>query len=197
MIYILSYILNTVCIVIVVTVHGFLTALTSDLLGDNTSKNMVSLNPKKHVEPLGFLFMLFFRFGWGQPVKTTSYYYKNKKTGLLLTGVIPIAAGIILGVALMGLSVALSQITAEWIGYAAYFIQLLGTTALRFAIFNIIPIYPLSGSKIITALLSPNGIVKYNQMEKIFQIVLMLVIIMGVLNTPFFMIEQFVMNIFG
>ncbi len=198
-VYLINYVLKAVCIIIVITFHGFLTALTSRLMGDktNSTENMLTLNPIKHFEPLGFLLFLFFGFGWGQPVKASSYNYKNRKTGLLMTGLVPIAAGVVLGAVLILIAKPLSYSGINWAVYAVVFAGNLGTTALNFALFNIIPIYPLSGSKILTAILSPNGVVKYTQMENILQIILMIAIIMGLLKTPLFLIDQFVSGMIG
>ena len=67
-------------ILVATTVHEFVRALTSTVLGDTypKSQGQVTLNPVKHFEPIGFLMMLYSGgFGWGKPVETSALYYKN------------------------------------------------------------------------------------------------------------------------
>ena len=69
-------------ILVATTVHEFVRALTSTVLGDTypKSQGQVTLNPVKHFEPIGFLMMLYSGgFGWGKPVETSALYYKNRK----------------------------------------------------------------------------------------------------------------------
>ncbi|MCD8090654.1 MAG: site-2 protease family protein [Clostridiales bacterium] len=178
----LNYVIRIVCGFIIITVHGFLTALTSYLLGDNTPKinGMVSLNPKKHFEPIGFILFVIFGFGWGQPVRTSTYGYKNKKTGAVVTALVPIAAGFVYGLAVLKLQPVAYSLTGN--SYISLFLYTLGYRAMAFALYNIIPVYPLNGHKMLTALLSPNNVLKYNQMEKILQYVLVFLILMGLVG---------------
>ena len=69
-------------ILVATTVHEFVRALTSTVLGDTypKSQGQVTLNPVKHFEPIGFLMMLYSGgFGWGKPVETSALYYKKQK----------------------------------------------------------------------------------------------------------------------
>ncbi len=179
---ILNYVILIICGFIVITLHGFLTALTSSLLGDNTPKmnGMVTLNPKKHFEPIGFILFVIFGYGWGQPVRTSSYGYKNKKSGAVLTALLPVAAGLVYGFVIIRLQPLVYSITGN--AYASAFFYTLGYRAMAFALYNLIPVYPLNGHKLLLALLSPNNVLKYNQMEKILQYILVFLILMGVVG---------------
>ena len=87
-------------ILVATTVHEFVRALTSTVLGDTypKSQGQVTLNPVKHFEPIGFLMMLYSGgFGWGKPVGTSALYYKNRKRDTLLVAILPTVVSLILG----------------------------------------------------------------------------------------------------
>ena len=87
-------------ILVATTVHEFVRALASTVLGDNypKSQGQVTLNPVKHFEPIGFLMMLYSGgFGWGKPVETSALYYKNRKRDTLLVAILPTVVNLILG----------------------------------------------------------------------------------------------------
>ena len=87
-------------ILVATTVHEFVRALTSTVLGDTypKSQGQVTLNPVKHFEPIGFLMMLYSGgFGWGKPVETSALYYKNRKRDTLLVAILPTVVNLILG----------------------------------------------------------------------------------------------------
>src|SRR5690554_6464074 len=73
-------------ILIALTFHEFSHGYVAYILGDNTAKyqGRLSLNPIKHIDPIGFFVLLFFRFGWAKPVPYNPSYFKNRKKGTLL-----------------------------------------------------------------------------------------------------------------
>jgi len=87
----INYILAIPGILFAITIHEYFKALLSHRLGDPHPKlkGRLHLNPKRHFEPIGFLLMLLFGYGWGLPVKTTNTYYKDRKIGTLTTYVAP------------------------------------------------------------------------------------------------------------
>ncbi|MCD8157652.1 MAG: site-2 protease family protein [Clostridiales bacterium] len=179
----ISYGMLIVCGFIVITIHGFLTALTSSLLGDDIPKRngMLTLNPVKHFEPIGFiLFVIFNSCGWGQPVRTSNYNYKNRKAGAVITALAPVVIGFVYGFAVLKAYPLAYKITGN--PYVSSFCYTLGYRAMGFAVFNLIPVYPLNGHKLLTAVLSPNNVLKYNQMEKILQYILVFAVLFGLVG---------------
>ena len=85
--YFIDIILRLPAVIIAITVHEFAHAFVAYKLGDNSAKAMgrLSLNPIKHIDPVGFLCLLLFRFGWASPVPVNSRNFKNPKLGLFLT----------------------------------------------------------------------------------------------------------------
>lgn len=81
------WIVSALAVVMAITVHEWGHALASDLLGDPTPRRAgrVSLNPLRHLDPVGTLALLFFRVGWAKPVPVDWRYYKNPRLGMVLT----------------------------------------------------------------------------------------------------------------
>ena len=80
-------------------IHEWVKARVSAKLGDPTPKRngFITWNPIKFFEPIGFFFMMYFQLGWGQPVTTSPFYYKDKRKGIALTYIAPMAANLLAG----------------------------------------------------------------------------------------------------
>lgn len=183
---ILYYLISSLAIVIIMTVMGFTKAYTSYKLGDVAIKNMgkVSLNPKKHFEILGFIIFLFFNFGWTAPVDTSSLYYKNRKRDTILVCVVPLIVAIILAfLSNIIYSILFNVVgTGSSIDFITLFFKILTKLYVNFAVFNIIPIYPLFGQKLFQTILPINKSIKLSQYEKIFQVLIIFLLLSGLLQ---------------
>jgi len=137
-------------LVLSITVHEFAHAWTADRLGDPTPrfKGRVSLNPLHHLDPLGTLAIFLVGFGWGKAVPYDPYNLKNP---------IPDAAKIALAGPVINLVIAgLASLMIRLVGDVPILQLILPTTIylnVMLAIFNLLPVAPLDGSKVITALL--------------------------------------------
>jgi len=167
---------NIIAATLTVTVHGFMKALISSSLGDPLPKRdkRVTLNPLKHIEPIGFIIMVALGFGWGKPVETASIYYKDRKTGTILTYTLPSVACLLFGVIVY---------TVMMIASVPIEVQLLMTMIalfnIRHAFFNIIPIYPLDGSKVLSAMQSPNQAIRMVNNQMFLQLLLVMAVLWG------------------
>ena len=131
--------------------HGFV----SWKLGDPTPERdgRLSMNPLEHLDPLGTLALIFFHFGWAKPVRINSWYYKDRKKGVLLVSLAGVVANFLmafLGLILMGLiykftSGYVSGILATLYNFLNYFVVL----NVGLGVFNLLPIPPLDGSKVV------------------------------------------------
>lgn len=187
--YIAEIMIKIIAIAIVLTTAGFVKAFTSSRLGDvsRETKDRITLNPAKHIEPFGFLMFIITGLGWYKPIDTQSLYYKNRKKGVLITSLYPSLVCFIIGIVLFFI------MKHFWIldnVYVFIFVRNLATFYMGFSLFNIIPIYPMDGSKILNQYVSPSTRLMLTNNEKIIQMILMLLMITNYLSI-------FIYNIVG
>lgn len=175
--YIIYLLFRIIAIFLTVTIFEFTKALTSTLMGDKMPKNdgRLTLNPFKHFEPIGFLLFFFTGYGWGQPVRTSALYYKDRKKDTLVTYIAPMVVCCIIGVVLNFVSKFLGE------NLVVDFISVCSMYFVRIAVFNIIPVAPMSGSKILSCFLEPTAALRYSQNEKIIQMVFLFLWFFGII----------------
>jgi Zn-dependent protease len=166
-------------------IHEWVKALTSHIQGDPTPRNkgFLTANPLKFFEPVGFIMMVLFRgFGWGQPVPTAPLHYKNRRAGVLITHITPMAVNFLLGAAAVAVLFLLDRGSVHpflWVLF--YFAQ----CNIFLALFNLIPVHPLGMSKILRLFVRPDTLVKLNHYEKPMQIILILALVFGLADAVF------------
>lgn len=141
------------------TAHGFV----AWKLGDPTAKNLgrLTLNPIKHIDPIGFLVLLLFGFGWAKPVPINARYFKNPKWGFALTAIAGPLSNFLLGIVnamLYGVFLALANSgTTGFSGmilyWTAVFFLLAAHLNFVYSVFNMIPVPPYDGSRLLFAFL--------------------------------------------
>lgn len=180
---IIYFIINAVSIIIVTTLFEYIKALTSTVQGDTVPKSQgkLTLNPAKFFEPIGFILFLFTGYGWANPVETSSKNYKNRKRGILITYITPIVLFVILAVVIkVGKSILIFSRFGNY--YLRFALEVMSRNLAAVAVFNIIPVYPMAGSRILRCILRPNQVVKYSQYEKPLQILLVFLLILRVIT---------------
>lgn len=184
------------CVLIALTFHEFAHGYMAYKLGDPTAKNFgrLTLNPLKHLDPIGTICMIFFHFGWAKPVPINSRYFKKPRRDMALTA----AAGPIMNFILAFFGVLVCRIlTKIFVAFPAqsdfvYYIQYAALTLfsyfhmlnLSLGMFNLIPIPPLDGSRIFYIFLPQKwyfGVMKY---EKYIQLALLVLLWTGLLSRP-------------
>ena len=168
--------------------HEFSHGYVAFKLGDPTAKQAgrLTLNPLAHIDPLGTLCMLIFRFGWAKPVPVNVMYFKDRKKGMAITA----AAGPISNLLLAFLCLLLFVpvlVYAGWTAvgsYAANFLYIMVMINVGLAVFNLLPISPLDGSKILYAVLPNKIYFSLMRYERYFQPVLFLLLWPGLLSRP-------------
>ncbi len=181
-----SYILMIPAALIAITFHEVSHGYMSFKLGDPTARNLgrLTLNPIKHLDIFGLICMVLFRFGWAKPVPVNARYYKKPRRDMALVAAAGPIANILLGfigvifVNIVGLiPVPEDGTTAYYLAYTVYnFFYLFALLNINLAIFNLIPVPPLDGSRIFYIFLPTKfyfGIMKYERYIMIAMLVLM------------------------
>lgn len=141
--------------IIAFTVHEFSHALAAELLGDPTPKMLgrLTLNPLSHIHALGFLLLMLTGFGWGKPVPYDPARLKNPRLGGVLIGLAgPFSNLLMACIALLGLSFLARQgMTPNTL--LSVFLVFLAQFNIVLLVFNLLPIPPLDGSKVLLALI--------------------------------------------
>ena len=166
---VLALVLTLPAVIIAMTFHEYAHALAADKLGEDTPRRQgrLTLNPLKHIEPVGFFLLLFAGFGWGRPVQINSVKFNKNITiskgeaivsfaGPLMTMVLAIVSAFILGI-MIKFNI-FSNMQEKYSEIVFVFMMQLMYINLGLGIFNLIPHPPLDGSKILRHFLPYNAI---------------------------------------
>ncbi|KAF5059635.1 Peptidase family M50 [anaerobic digester metagenome] len=149
--------LRVVSVMLCLTIHETCHGLAALSLGDSTAKSMhrLSLNPLRHIDWLGLLMMFTMGFGWAKPVPVDPRYFKNPKKGMALTALAGPVSNFMLAFSLILLSKGIYLYADYTLVWDVIFNFLLSTAILSIGLglFNLLPIPPLDGSKVLGALL--------------------------------------------
>lgn len=162
-------------------------------LGDNTAKysGRITLNPIASLDPFGALFLLLFGFGWAKPVPVDTRYFKNPKRDMAITALAgPISnllASFVGALIYVGIMVAAKFSMPTFV--QDFFIAYI-TINVALAVFNLIPLPPLDGSKILGAFLSNKMLYNYYKYQNIIIMVAFVVLFSGVLSVPLGFLQQ-------
>ena len=176
-----GYLLSALAVLIVLTVHEFSHAYAAYKLGDPTAQRLgrLTLNPINHLDPIGALCLVFFRFGWAKPVPINARNFKKPRFHFALTALAGPLANLITAFFTTLVCLLIQAIFTKVILIPAEntFIIALISNLLKFlvifqqinigiALFNLIPVPPLDGSRIFLTFLPPKayfGIMKYER----------------------------------
>lgn len=184
------------CVLLALTVHEVSHGWAAYKLGDPTAHNLgrLTLNPLKHLAPIGTLCMILFHFGWAKPVPINSRYFKKPRRDMALTAAAGPASNFIMafiGIFLEHILITVFSrfpATSSFVYYIQYaalmLLQYFHILNLSLGLFNLIPVPPLDGSRIFLTFLPAKyyfGIMKY---ERYIQLALMLLLWTGVITLP-------------
>ena len=161
----------------------------------------ISLNPFAHVDWLGVLCLLLFHFGWAKPVPIDASYYKDRKTGIIWTSFAGPLANFLLAFICVFIYILLIVFLPQFVysGIGSFIVSTLSTSAtlnVGFGLFNLIPVPPLDGSKILFAFLPDEQYYRFIEGSPFFMLVLILLIYMNVLNVPLAMLQNNILQFF-
>jgi Zn-dependent protease len=148
-----GFVIVAVVIVVAIALHEFGHALAADLQGDPTPRlaGRLTINPLAHLDPVGTFCLVIAGFGWGKPVSFSLPNLRYKRAGAAIVAIAGPTMNVLLGI--IG-AVFLARTTPGT--YTARFAGTLLTLNVLLAIFNLIPIPPLDGSRLLTLFLPPS-----------------------------------------
>ena len=183
--------INIPITLIALTLHELAHGWVSGKLGDPTPKRegRKTLNPMAHLDLYGTLLMVLTGFGWAKPVMVNPMYYKDRKKGMALVGIAGPVTNILLafaGLILFAVIIVVVQKTGIGLGaldIISYIIQVFAVRNLCFAVFNLIPIPPLDGSRVVSMFLPNNAYYKLMQLERYSMIIIIVLSLTGVFDS--------------
>jgi Zn-dependent protease len=182
--------------------HEFAHAFVAVKLGDDTPKlrGRVTINPMAHVDPLGILMIFLFGFGYAKPVEVRMRNFKKPKRDMAIVALAGPLSNFLQAFVYLLISAVLSVVLVFTgiapLEYICMFFTFAALINIRLGVFNMIPVPPLDGSRLLTALLPAKAYFKIMQYERYISIGLMLLLFTRVLSTPLAYISDFIYNIF-
>ena len=159
------YILSALAAIIALTFHEFAHGYAAYKMGDATAKNFgrLTFNPIKHLDIVGFLCIVLFRFGWAKPVPINARNFKNPKRGFAVSAIAGPLCNLILGFFTAGIFLLYyallrgvmieSEFLYNLLSTVGDFLYLFFAINLGLAIFNLLPVPPMDGSRILNVIL--------------------------------------------
>lgn len=185
---VIVYIISALAVVfLTMPVHEFAHGFAAVKLGDNTPRwqGRLTLNPLAHIDYVGALCIILFGFGWAKPVQIDARNFKNPKTGMAVTALAgPLANIIVAFVSLLLINVVWLFPQSEILLYISMFLGYIASINVSLAVFNLIPIPPLDGSRLLSALLPNKQYYALMRYERYFFFAILFLLFFGVLDGP-------------
>lgn len=169
-------------IILALSVHEFAHAFIADKMGDPTARisGRMTMDPTRHLDPLGFIALLFFGFGWAKPVPINTANFSSRKKGTILVSLAGPLSNLILAAVFSLLYKFVAPIINNEVLY--YILQYGVVINISLMVFNLIPIPPLDGSKILASLLPYEYEEKFYRYEHYLYLLLILLLVTGMIG---------------
>ena len=185
-------------LVIALVIHEYAHAKAADVMGDFTPRmtGRLTLNPMAHIDPIGLIMLLVVRFGWAKPVMINSRNFRNWRQGELLVAVAgPVANLIVAFISLLAMAVLFKLgMFSEGVRLVLSMMVLFN---INFAIFNMLPLPPLDGSKVLMVLLPGRLAYKLMSLERYSFIILIFLMMTPFLTMILIPLQRLVLSVFN
>lgn len=185
-------------LVIALVIHEYAHAKAADVMGDFTPRmtGRLTLNPMAHIDPIGLIMLLVVRFGWAKPVMINARNFRNWRQGELLVAVAgPMANLIVAFISLLAMAVLFKLgMFSEGVRLVLSMMVLFN---INFAIFNMLPLPPLDGSKVLMVLLPGRLAYKLMSLERYSFIILIFLMMTPFLTMILIPLQRLVLSVFN
>ena len=181
----LDLLLGVIPALVCITLHELSHGFVAWRLGDTTAKDAgrLSLNPVKHIDWMGLIMMVGFKFGWAKPVPVNMFRFQNPKRDMAITALAGPISNVIISAVFLFLY-GLLYIPLKGSGVILETVYLTAYLSLSLAVFNLLPIPPLDGSKVLFSVLNSRRYYQLMRYERYGMILLLLLLSTGVLRSP-------------
>lgn len=196
----LSLLVRMAAVLLCLTVHELSHGCAAYVLGDRTAKQAgrLSLNPLRHIDPVGFLMMLILHVGWAKPVPVDLRYFRRPKRDMALTALAGPASNMILSGVSLGIGALLIEFfpEADSDAFASIllFLCYIAVLSVGLGLFNLIPIPPLDGSRLLSAVLPDRLYYRLMSYERWLMLAVIALAWFGVLTGPLHMCMAWVLK---
>ncbi|MDO5548408.1 MAG: site-2 protease family protein [Eubacteriales bacterium] len=182
----LSLLISVPGLLLCLSLHEAAHGYVAYWLGDPTAKNAgrLTLDPLHHLDPLGTICLLFFHVGWARPVPINTSYFKKPRRDTALVSLAGPASNFLLAAVLLFLRQFLIYSTVMPVYVLGMMVHYGALMSIGLGVFNLIPVPPLDGSKILFSFLPWQSALKFAKYEQYIQFILLLLLFVGVLDVP-------------
>lgn len=185
-------------LIIALVIHEYAHAKAADVMGDFTPRmtGRLTLNPMAHIDPIGLIMLLVVRFGWAKPVMINARNFRNWRQGeLLVAAAGPVANLIVAFISLLAMAVLFKLgMFSEGVRLVLSMMVLFN---INFAIFNMLPLPPLDGSKVLMVLLPGRLAYKLMSLERYSFIILIFLMMTPFLTMILIPLQRLVLSVFN
>lgn len=185
-------------LLIALVIHEYAHAKAADAMGDFTPRMMgrLTLNPRAHIDPIGLVMLLIAHFGWAKPVMINSRNFRDWKKGELLVALAGPGANLI--VAFVALAVMALLFKAGMFSEGVRLVlSMMVLYNINFAIFNLLPLPPLDGSKVLMVLLPGRFAYELMKLERYSFIILIFLMMTPFLTMILIPLQKLVLGVFN
>lgn len=170
------FVIWAIGLVLALTIHEYAHAAAADRLGDPTPRAMgrLTLNPRAHLDPLGTILILVVGFGWGRPVEFDPYNLRNPRRDSALIALAGPASNILFAVIL---SLIMKTVSFPIVASLFPFLILMN---ISLAIFNLVPVFPLDGEKILKGFLPTELAVEYDNLMRQYGTLILIMLLLPI-----------------